>query len=48
MELRCTNDGRECVAQFPTEAEAQRCAELLLRTRDGLLDLQLLDNDGKP
>jgi len=43
MELRWTDDGRECVACFPTEADARRCAEEL-RTR-GVQDLQLIEND---
>ena len=47
MDLHWTDDGRECVARFPTEAEAQSCAEGL-RTRQGVQDLQLLDNDGEP
>ena len=40
------DDGRECVARFPTDAEAGRCVEGL-RTR-GVQDLQLFDDDGNP
>ena len=47
MELRWTDGGRECVASFTTETEAQRCAEEL-RARPGVQDVQLIDNDGEP
>ena len=44
MDLRWTDDGRECVARFTTEAEARRCAEGL-RTRPGVQHIQLVDDD---
>jgi hypothetical protein len=47
MELHWTDDGRECVARFPTEAEARRCAEGLCG-RDGIQNVQLVDADGLP
>jgi hypothetical protein len=47
MELRWTDNGRECVARFKTEDEARRCADGL-RLRDGIQNVQLLDADGIP
>ena len=47
VELYWTDDGRECVAHFSTEAEARQCADGL-RHRGGIQDLQLTDNDGEP
>jgi hypothetical protein len=46
MDLRWLDEGRECVASFPTETEARRCADLL-RAR-GVQDLVLLNDDGEP
>jgi hypothetical protein len=40
-------EGRECVARFTTEAEARACAALL-RTRDGVQNVQMVDEDGVP
>jgi hypothetical protein len=45
MELRWTEEGRECAARFQTEAEARQCAALL-GSRQEVLDVQLLDEDG--
>jgi hypothetical protein len=42
MELRWTDEGRECIARFHSEAEARQCAELL-GTRPGVQNIQLLD-----
>ena len=39
------HDGRDCLARFPTEADARQCADRL-RAR-GVQDLQLLDADGE-
>jgi len=47
MELRWTDGGRECTACFNSEAKARQCAALL-GTREGVLDIQLLDEDGVP
>jgi hypothetical protein len=47
MELRWTDNGRECVARFRTEAEAVLCAQAL-RPRDGIQNVQLLHDDGEP
>ena len=45
MNLRwIDHDGRECVARFKTDAEAQACAEGL----HGVQDVHLLDDDGEP
>ena len=40
-------EGRDCTADFAREEEARRCAEIL-RTRDGVRCVQLLDADGLP
>lgn len=47
MELHWTNEGRECVARFRTDAEARGCAALV-RTRDGVREVELFDEDGVP
>ena len=45
MELHWTEKGRDCTACFNLEAEARQCAALM-STRDGVPDVQLLDEDG--
>jgi hypothetical protein len=40
-------DGRDCAADFALEAEARRCAEIL-RSREGVRGVMLLDADGEP
>jgi hypothetical protein len=45
MELRWTEEGRDCTASFRLEAEARQFAALL-GSRQGVQDVQLLDADG--
>ncbi len=45
MNFRWTDDGRECVARFPTEAEARQCAHGL-SLRERIQHIQLVDEDG--
>ena len=47
FQLRWQCEGLNCTADFALEAEARRCAELL-RTRDGVRGVMLLDTDGVP
>jgi len=45
MELHWTEKGRGCTGCLNLEAEARQCAALM-STRDGVPDVQLLDEDG--
>lgn len=45
MELRWTDDGRECVGRFRAEAEARLCDDLL-HTRNRVRDLKPIDDAG--